>query len=82
MLSNKLGSTAKHFHDLEKKSQRKPTNHHNLVQLLFCVCCVLYSTHMVSIRGVRVEGSELEANDVSKQHQKVVGSACIKLLEI
>ena len=82
MLSNKLGSTAKHFHDLEKKSQHKPTNHHNLMQLLFCVCCVLYSTHMVSIRCVRVEGSELEANDVSKQHQKVVGSARIKLLEI
>ena len=66
---------------IENKSQHKPTT------IIYChavtVLCVLsVSTHMVSIRSVRVEGSELEANDVSKQHQKVVGSACIKLLKI
>ena len=65
---------------VENKSQHKPTNHYLHAVTVLCVLSV--STHMVSIRSVRVEGSELEANDVSKQHQKVVGSVCIKLLKI
>ena len=77
MLSDILGSTAKHFYDLEKK---QPPTHHNLLPCSYYVLSV--STHVVSIRCVRVECSELEANDVSKQHQKVVSSACIKLLKI
>ena len=78
VLSDILGSTAKHFYDLEKK---QPPTPHTIIYCHAVTMCWVLATHVVSIRRVRVECSELEANDVSKQHQKMVSSACIKLLK-
>ena len=78
VLSDILGSTAKHFYDLEKK---QPPTSHTIIYCHTVTMCWVLATHVVSISRVRVECSELEANDVSKQHQKMVSSACIKLLK-